>query len=130
MREEGICHAVLLSITTNQKQFHFLRWGRSGGEEKWDKICTLFPLNNVQSPSSWLNTGGNQLYVSSLLQAGMNMQPPQSTAEMIGNMQFAQSQLCMARDGHSTYYYLRDLEAAMAPNGFVPLNPSDPNPFG
>ena len=46
------------------------------------------------------------------------------------NVQFAPSQLCTARDGQSTYSILEDLEADMAPNGFVPWNPNDQDPFG
>ena len=48
-----------------------------------------------------LNAGGGSMYVSSKLQAGRYMQPPQSDYynSSIGNMQFAPSQLCTARDG-------------------------------
>ena len=95
-------------------------------------------MHSFPSQDYELNAGSGPTYVSSKLQAGRNMQPPQSDYynPSIGNMQFAPSQLCTARDGQSTYSYLEDhsyledLQADMAPNGFVPRNPSDPDPFG
>ena len=89
-------------------------------------------MHSFPSQDYELNAGGGPMYVSSKLKAGRNMQPPQSDYynPSIGNMLFAPSQLCTARDGQSTYSYLEDLQADMAPNGFVPRNPSDPDPFG
>ena len=83
------------------------------GSDMHSILSQLQVGDNEQSPSSWLNTGGSSLYVSSLLQAGGNMHPPHSssyTSEREGNMQLASPQLYTTMDRQSAYSYLEDLE--------------------
>ena len=112
------CHSVQHCLTTNLKASSFFKmgeeWERRGMGSDIHSTTLNFKLETMSSHHPHGQTlGGSSLYVSSLLQAGGNMQPPHSssyTSERVGNMQLASPQLYTTMDRQSAYSYLEDLE--------------------